>query len=148
MYESTPQHLIDEESHPGVLADMLNSSSSSSESSSSDGSDSDSSSSSHQTTKRIKRALRRKRRKSNASSKDTHSVTRTPSSLTKAPNSIAGDFATSESPMDLSPQAERNLEGVFSGDEADGENAVTSRDFEHEKHHYLKSLAEKAKKKK
>jgi hypothetical protein len=36
MYESTPQHLIDEESHPGVLADMLGSGSSSSNSSSSD----------------------------------------------------------------------------------------------------------------
>jgi hypothetical protein len=73
MYASTPQHIIDEESHPGVLADMMNSSSSSDSSSSSSSSDSDSSTGSqHTTAKRIKRAFRhRKRRKSVASSKDT-----------------------------------------------------------------------------
>ena len=73
MYASTPQHIIDEESHPGVLADMMNSSSSSDSSSSSSSSDSDSTTGSqHTTAKRIKRAFRhRKRRKSVASSKDT-----------------------------------------------------------------------------
>ncbi|EED12583.1 membrane bound cation transporter, putative [Talaromyces stipitatus ATCC 10500] len=77
IYESTPQHVIDEESHPGVLADILNSSSSS-ESSSDD--DSDASSGSHTTVKRIRRALRKKRRrKSSSASKDTTSVPSLPS---------------------------------------------------------------------
>ena len=143
MYESTPQHLIDEESHPGVLADMLGSSSSSSNSSSSD-TDSDGSSSSRNTTQRIKRALRRKRRKSNASSKEAPSVpsrVRTPSSQTTR-NSIIGDCPDSELPVELSPEIVRSFEGVFSGDEADDDgerdrleyaNAITSRDFGHEK---------------
>ncbi|OJD17277.1 calcium/proton exchanger [Emergomyces pasteurianus Ep9510] len=61
-YESTPQHKIDEESHPGVLADMLNSSSSSESSSSSD-SDSDTTSASNTRTKRIKQALKKRRRR-------------------------------------------------------------------------------------
>lgn len=77
IYESTPQHVIDEESHPGVLADILNSSSSS-ESSSDD--DSDSSSGSHTTVKRIRRALRKKRRrKSSSTSKETTSAPSLPS---------------------------------------------------------------------
>ncbi|GME63334.1 Sodium/calcium exchanger membrane region [Neofusicoccum parvum] len=58
LYESTPQHIIDEESHPGVLADMLNSSSSSDSSSDSSSSDTDSSSGSNTTAKKIKRAFR------------------------------------------------------------------------------------------
>ncbi|EEP82708.1 conserved hypothetical protein [Uncinocarpus reesii 1704] len=70
IYESTPQHKIDEESHPGVLAEILNSSSSS-ESSSSDDNDSDSSSGSQTTAKRIRKAIRKRRhRKSSAGSKD------------------------------------------------------------------------------
>jgi Ca2+:H+ antiporter len=144
MYESTPQHLIDEESHPGVLADMLNSSSSSSDSSSSD-SDSDASSSSRNTTQRIKRALRRKRRKSTSSSKEVPSVpsrARSPSTHTTTNNSVAGIFLKSESPIEFSPEVVHSFEGVLSGDEADDDgerdrleqdNAVTSRDFEHEK---------------
>jgi Ca2+:H+ antiporter len=143
MYESTPQHLIDEESHPGVLADILNSSSSSSDSSSSD-SDSDASSSSRNTTQRIKRALRRKRRKSTSSSKEVPSVpsrARSPSTQTNN-NSVAGVFLKSESPIEFSSEAVHSFEEVFSGDEADDDgerdrleqdNTVTSRDFEHEK---------------
>jgi Ca2+:H+ antiporter len=75
MYASTPQHIIDEESHPGLLADMLNSSSSSDSSSDSSSSDSDSSAGSHTTAKRFKRAFRhRKRRKSSAASADIPSL--------------------------------------------------------------------------
>ena len=148
MYESTPQHLIDEESHPGVLADMLNSSSSSSDSSSSD-SDSDASSSSRNTTQRIKRALRRKRRKSTSSSKEAPSVpsrARSPSTQTNN-TSVAGVFLKPESPIDFSPEVVHGFEGVFSGDEADDDgergrlerdNAVTSRDFEHEQNRFQK----------
>lgn len=61
LYESTPQEKIDEESHPGVLADILNSSSSDDDSSSSD---SGSSVGSHVTaTKRIKRAFKKRMRR-------------------------------------------------------------------------------------
>lgn len=68
MYESTPQHIIDEESHPGILADMMDTSSSSESSSSSDSDDTDTSGS-HTTTRRIRKAFRnRRRRKSSVSS--------------------------------------------------------------------------------
>lgn len=137
MYQSTPQHLIDEESHPGVLAEMLNSSSSSSDSSSSSSSDTDSSSNSRSTAKRFKRALRRKRRKSTSSTQDNNSVpiiTRSSSNLTNH----GGSMTHTTSPA--SPE----LEPVFSGDEADldGEgrhgrrrsrmHAIRARDFESE----------------
>ena len=67
MYQSTPQHVIDEESHPGLLHDVFDSSDGSSSSTSTD---SDGSSGSHTTAKRIKRVLirGRRRRKSSASS--------------------------------------------------------------------------------
>lgn len=135
LYQSTPQHLIDEESHPGVLAEILNSSSSSGDSSSSSDGDTDSSSGSHTTAKRIKRALRRKRRKSTSSTKDNASIpafTRSPSVLT----AYGGSTVQAASPT--TPE----LEPVFSGDEADvdGEGrtgrhrsrtrAVHSRDFD------------------
>ena len=75
LYESTPQEIIDEESHPGVLADMLNSSSSSDTSSSSSDSDSDSSGSVKTAGKRFKRMIKnRRRRKSSASTTSTPSV--------------------------------------------------------------------------
>ncbi|KAI2638477.1 Sodium/calcium exchanger protein-domain-containing protein [Xylaria nigripes] len=69
MYESTPQHIIDEESTPGPAAAWLETSSS--DSSSSD-SDSDSSTHSRNTvSRRVKRAIRaRRRRKSSAASVD------------------------------------------------------------------------------
>ena len=67
MYQSTPQHVIDEESHPGLLHDVFDSSDGSSSSASTD---SDGTSGSHTTAKRIKRVLirGRRRRKSSASS--------------------------------------------------------------------------------
>lgn len=81
MYESTPQHIIDEESAPGPVAQWMDSSSDDSSSSSS--SDSDTSSGSNTTAKRIKRVMRggRRRRKSSFGSKDTADIeaSRTPS---------------------------------------------------------------------
>lgn len=69
LYASIPQQIIDEESHPGVLAEFLNSSS---DSSSSDSDDSVDTMTSWTTAKRIKRAMRhRRRRKSSTSSKGT-----------------------------------------------------------------------------
>ncbi|KAI1123228.1 Sodium/calcium exchanger protein-domain-containing protein [Nemania abortiva] len=71
MYESTPQHIIDEESTPGPAAAWLDTSSS--DSSSSSDSDSDSSAQSRNTmSRRVKRAIRaRRRRKSSVASIDT-----------------------------------------------------------------------------
>lgn len=82
MYESTPQHIIDEESAPGPVAAWMESSTDDSSSSSS--SDSDASSGSNTTAKRIRRMVRggRRRRKSSFGSKETAEVmdaTRTPS---------------------------------------------------------------------
>lgn len=151
MYQSTPQHVIDEESHPGVLAEMLGSSSSSGTSSSSGSSESDSDGSSHSNTtaKRIKRVLRgRRRRKSSASSKDTPSMpstTRTPSVSTfnNAPGNT--DAAATESRNDETFFAPHLLGVLSSGDEADTEGehegnsamprdpTINFRDFENEK---------------
>ncbi|KAI1334227.1 Sodium/calcium exchanger protein-domain-containing protein [Xylariaceae sp. FL0016] len=71
MYESTPQHIIDEESTPGPAAAWLDTSSS--DSSSSSDSDSDASSHSRNTmSRRVRRAIRaRRRRKSSVASVDT-----------------------------------------------------------------------------
>ncbi|KAL9022203.1 MAG: hypothetical protein Q9185_000603 [Variospora sp. 1 TL-2023] len=133
LYQSTPQHVIDEESHPGLLADMLHSSGSSSSSNSSSSSDSGGSSKSHSTAKRIKRALRgRRRRKSSASSKDTGSVPsilHTPSANTFStgiqngdPIAVAVQDASSES-------IAQHLGIIASGDEADtdGESRIASQ---------------------
>lgn len=146
MYQSTPQHVIDEESHPGVLADMLGSSSSSDTSSTSSDSDSDASSGSNTTARRIRRVLRgRRRRKSSASSKDTPSMPstlRTPSNSTFG-NGLDHDLARpeirSDNPLPMT------LGIIASGDEADtdGEHdghpkksrdtTINFRDFENEK---------------
>ncbi|KAI0109251.1 Sodium/calcium exchanger protein-domain-containing protein [Nemania sp. FL0031] len=71
MYESTPQHIIDEESTPGPAAAWLDTSSS--DSSSSSDSDSDSSAQSRNTmSRRVKRVIRAsRRRKSSVASIDT-----------------------------------------------------------------------------
>jgi Ca2+:H+ antiporter len=70
MYESTPQHLIDEQSAPGPVAAWMDTSSSDDSSSSS--SDSDNSNRSNTTAGRIKRVMRggRRRRKSSFGSKE------------------------------------------------------------------------------
>ncbi len=149
MYQSTPQHVIDEESYPGVLADMLNSSSSSDNSSSSSSSDSDDSSCSNTTAKRIKRVLRgRRRRKSSASSNNTASVPstiRTPSASTITQSPKHNDIGPAESRDDHHLGAIPALGAITSGDEADtdGERdlgtktrrdtTITTRDFENEK---------------
>jgi len=141
MYESTPQHIIDEESHPGVLAQMLDSSSSSSSDTSS--TDSDSTAGSHKTAKRLKRALRRRRRKSSSSTKDGN------------PRS----FSRNETNNDTLAGSTRNVDdAVCSGDEADSEGRlrgrianpdVQTRDFERqERHEERKKRSKKPKKSK
>ena len=155
MYESTPQHVIDEESHPGLLADMLGSSSSSDTSGSSNDSDSDGSSGSNTTAKRIKRAFRgRRRRKSSASSKETPSMPsaiRTPSVGTH----IESLFISSP----LCHNTNNQLGAIASGDEADtdGENdgndtrvqiaTPSYRDFEMKRASGTKSPESKLKRK-
>jgi len=69
LYASVPQQIIDEESHPGILADVMGGSSSSDSSSSSED-DSDDSDTSRITAKRLKKAIKRRtRRRSSGSSK-------------------------------------------------------------------------------
>lgn len=143
MYESTPQHLIDEESHPGVLAEMLNSCSSSDESTSSSDTDSDGSSGSQTTAKRFKRALRRKRRKSSLSSRDPPSMPSSHHTTSPLTNPCDNDPSGTSPPQELSPDPSHIFEAVISGDEADIDRkgrsrrrkstGINSRDFETER---------------
>ena len=155
MYESTPQHVIDEESHPGLLADMLGSSSSSDTSGSSHDSDSDGSSGSNTTAKRIKRAFRgRRRRKSSASSKDTPSM---PSAIHTPSIGAHNEQIVISSPF--GSNAYNQLGAIASGDEADtdGENDANDirvqiatpshRDFEMERASGTKSPESRLKRK-
>lgn len=138
LYASTPQHIIDEESHPGVLADIMSSSSAESSSSSSD---SDDSLGSHATAKtRFKRAVKKRiRRKSSASSNATASPPSAPLSMAAEKKSVQDELASSPGDekgyFDLPRQTTQASAGaVFSGDEADtdGENdrGPQVRDFE------------------
>lgn len=135
LYASTPQHIIDEESAPGILNDIFNSSSSSESSSDSSSSDSDSSLDSHTTVKRIKKAFRnRRRRKSSVSSKDSPfvpSVSGSPSVEQQHPESrkniSSGDNGSGEVAAERRGSA---LNAAMSGDEVDVEHAPAIRDFE------------------
>ncbi|OCK84233.1 hypothetical protein K432DRAFT_432391 [Lepidopterella palustris CBS 459.81] len=143
MYVSTPQHVIDEESHPGVLADMLGLSSSSDSSSDSSSSETDSSAGSQTTAKRLRRAFRhRKRRKSSASSKDTPSI---PSVMSFPSienhkmffeNQRSGTENAAESHDNPISRRGSVLGAIMSGDEADTDDisriddAPRVRDFE------------------
>jgi Ca2+:H+ antiporter len=127
MYESTPQRIIDEESHPGILADMLGSSSSSDDSDSSSSSDSDTSGS-HTTSRRIKRAFRhRRRRKSSASINTTPSIVSAPSVISSPSLERTGSHQN-----ESRPQAQRlpsSLAAINSGDEADVDGDFEMRSF-------------------
>lgn len=139
IYESTPQYKIDEESHPGVLAEILNSDSSSSDQ------DTDTTSGSHTTAKRLRRAFRkRRRRSSNTSSNDTHSVPSAPSFVRTFSSSCPTIETSSvnELPGNLPARMSPDPDAIASGDEADAETVVVaptpsfsdfrSRDFEAE----------------
>ena len=130
MYESTPQEVIDEESHPGVLADMMNSSSSS-DTSSTDTNDSDSSGSGSIATagKKIRRvfksATRRKSSTSTTPGSGEHSALSSPSATDRQ----AASYWESQG---HSKEASRrgSLGAIASGDEADAdEDAPRVRDF-------------------
>ncbi|KAJ5667773.1 uncharacterized protein N7477_006343 [Penicillium maclennaniae] len=97
LYASIPQRIIDEESHPGILAELMNSSSDSSSSSSDESVDT---TTSWSTAKRIKRAMKHRRhRKSSTSSKDTAMGKRTMSNEKKSSvgNSITSNNNDSNS---------------------------------------------------
>lgn len=139
IYKSTPQHMIDEESFPGVLADILNSSTSSD---ASGDDDSDASSGSNTTVQRIRKALRKtRRRKSSSASKETSSVP-SPSSFVRTASAssqvLDGQFATHA--IDHLPrtrtESEPHGEATAAGQAASVARGfhpsleVTSRDFE------------------
>ena len=126
MYESTPQEIIDEESHPGVLADIMNNSSSSSDdSSSTDSTDSDTSGSGSIATagRKIKRVFKsRRRRKSSASTSSTagsavHSALSSPSVTERLGNYWESHVGSKEASRRGS-----TLGAIASGDEADAEH--------------------------
>ncbi|KAI9805978.1 MAG: hypothetical protein M1825_000592 [Sarcosagium campestre] len=148
MYESVPQHRIDEESHPGVLANIMGPSSSSDSSSSSGSSDSDGTSGSNTTAKRIKRVIRKgkRRRKSSSSSKDTPPSSPPARTTSSASNARVLEHSpvtlTHGSSIDRAGLPGLDVGAIASGDEADTDGdrgkrashhqdpAVISRDFE------------------
>lgn len=123
MYESTPQEVIDEESHPGVLADLMNSSSSSDDSSSTDSTDSDTSGSIMTTGKKIRRKMfrHRRRRKSSASVSSTTPSSAVPSALS-SPSTTERQGSYWETQVNhQAPRRESTLGIIASGDEGDHE---------------------------
>ena len=142
MYQSTPQHVIDEESHPGLLHDVFETSSSSDDSSSSSGSTSDASSGSNTTAKRIKRVLIRGRRRRKSSGTSTE----TPTVRSTVCNASLNTISTQEVNQTQRSQNTLAVYDYGSGEEADDDkpnrtlrsnttrdSTVNSRDFENEK---------------
>ncbi|KAK0269743.1 hypothetical protein LTR35_014635 [Friedmanniomyces endolithicus] len=132
MYESTPQAIIDEESHPGVLADMLNSSSSSSDASSTDSTDTDTSGSAITTGQKLRKKMfrRRRRRQSSASISSTTASSVIPSVVSSPPLERAGSYLDSQPAAAQSTRGESALGVIASGDEADaGIDQPRIRDF-------------------
>ncbi|KAF1919175.1 Sodium/calcium exchanger protein-domain-containing protein [Ampelomyces quisqualis] len=138
LYASTPQHIIDEESHPGVLADVFDSSSSSSSSSSNTSDSDDSSHSSNGTMKnKAKRMVKRLRRKSSSSSGSRVGQTLSPPGSPSAePHTSPFDTERNGSVMTATLEApltsrQHSLNPIMSGDEADDDAyAPKTRDFE------------------
>lgn len=140
MYESTPQHIIDEELAPGPVAAWMDSSDSDSSSSSSD---SDGSSGSNTTAKRIKRVMRggRRRRKSSAGSKDTADIEaiRTPSFGTTSMAPVNMDYT--EEPHQMVPH-----NTMDTAEDADDEEKGRSRRSSILGHSHLKKERKKDRK--
>ncbi|KAJ5301556.1 hypothetical protein N7508_006419 [Penicillium antarcticum] len=126
LYASIPQAIIDEESHPGVLAEFMNSSS---ESSSSSSDESDDTTTSWTTAKRIKRAMKyRRHRKSSTSSKGTTSresfkKKAMASTSNENQSSIGNSIASNEHALDIGDEAH------YDADNDVQESAIRSRDF-------------------
>jgi Ca2+:H+ antiporter len=133
LYASTPQHIIDEESHPGVLADVFDSSSSDSSSSSSS-SDTDNSANSSNGTmkKKAKRMVKRLRRKSSSSGHTLSSMGSPTAELPISPfeSERNTSVATGTAGVAHTPR-QPSFNPVMSGDEADDDQyAPRTRDFE------------------
>jgi Ca2+:H+ antiporter len=137
LYESTPQEIIDEESHPGVLADIMNSSSSSSseDSSTTDSTDSDTSGSGSiaNAGKKIKRVFtHRRHRKSSASSatgSGKHSALSSPSTTVENGTSyLDHQPATTQTARRGSAVESVNGDGA-EADHEDNANGPRVRDF-------------------
>jgi len=128
MYESTPQHIIDEESAPGPVAAWMDSSSSDDDTSS--GSDSDGSRGSNTTAGKIRRVMRggRRRRKSSAGSRDTdHPLpTRTPSYANSNNSPILPDIFNEERVMTPSSHIGHRF-GAVEVNDAPDDDMVRSR---------------------
>ncbi|KAK0824873.1 hypothetical protein LTR91_009078 [Friedmanniomyces endolithicus] len=132
MYESTPQAIIDEESHPGLLADMMNSSSSSSDASSTDSTDTDTSGSVITTGQKLRKKMfrRRRRRQSSASISSTTASSVIPSVVSSPPLERAGSYLDTQSAAAQSARGESALGVIASGDEADADvDQPRIRDF-------------------
>ncbi|KAK5125791.1 hypothetical protein LTR85_012067 [Meristemomyces frigidus] len=123
MYESTPQAIIDEESHPGVLHDIMNSSSSSDDSSSSDSTDSDTSGSIMTTGKKFRNKVfrRRSRRKSSASVSSTTPSSAVQSVLSSPSVERQGSYWEAQVSNHQAVRRESALGVIASGDEGDAE---------------------------
>ncbi|KAK3072695.1 hypothetical protein LTR53_006353 [Teratosphaeriaceae sp. CCFEE 6253] len=132
MYESTPQAIIDEESHPGVLHELMNSSSSSSDTSSTNSSDSDTSGSFMTTSKKLRKKMfrKRKRRQSSASVSSTTPSSVVPSAISSPSTERAGSYLDAQ-PINIhGVRRESALGAIASGDEADAdEDRPRIRDF-------------------
>jgi Ca2+/H+ antiporter len=126
LYASIPQAIIDEESHPGVLAEFMNSSS---ESSSSSSDESDDTTTSWTTAKRIKRAMKyRRHRKSSTSSKGTTSrqsfqKKAMASTSNENQSSIGNSITSNEHAIELGDEVH------YDADNDVQESAIRSRDF-------------------
>lgn len=123
MYESTPQEIIDEESHPGVLHDMMGSSSSSDTSSSSSDTDSDTSGSLVTTGKKIRKKMfkHRRRRKSSASVSSTTQSSVVISALSSPSTERQGNYWEPHGNSHQAAGRESALGVIASGDEGDAD---------------------------
>lgn len=137
LYASTPQVEVDQEAHPGVLANMMGSSAS--VTSNSDASDTEGSSSTHMPTKRFKifRKMRRKSGTSSVTSPSEPSLMSSPS-IGSTRQVVAVPLVNLDpSVVDRNQRRLSNPVFTVSGDEADteGENDSISRvrDFEVER---------------
>lgn len=133
MYESTPQEIIDEESHPGVLHELMNSSSSSDDSSSSDSSSSDTSGSGSvaTTTKRMKRMFKHKRnRKSSVSTSSTQTAEQVTSAVTSPSSQEPKDYLAAGSSHSASRSGSAVLNTPHDDADADREDNGISRVYD------------------
>lgn len=133
MYESTPQDIIDEESHPGVLHELMNSSSSSDTSSSSDSSNSDTSGSGSvaTTTKRMKRMFKHKRhRKSSVSTTSTQIAEQIVSPVTSTTAQEPKDYFAAGSSHSASRTGSGALDASHNDADADREDNGISRVYD------------------